>query len=310
MSDQPTPNAVTDPNLFGWLDMPREAAAVASTFPARTLSLANPRLFDEPSKRHDVFLFRAFKDVLGVVMPSYKAQTVGDCTSQGGGRSGDLTQCLEIILGDAEEFRELSTEVIYGLAREEAGMLGSRGDGCFGTAVGKAMAKGAAYPRSEIGPYSGERAREYGYRGVPAEIKKAAREHPFVHSTLITTLAEQDAATDNGYVCFSGGMEAFGRVRDVYGRCRKTWGSWPHLMACGWARKRIEGAIWYLYSQSWGPNDPSGPTPDDIPDTCFYVHEDDHARRLARGDTVAIGNFQGFPGRPLPSAWTNAGWIQ
>lgn len=311
MSDQPTqPNAVTDPNLFGWLDMPREAAAVASTFPARTLSLANPRLFDEPSKRHDVFLFRAFMDVIGVNCPPYKAQTIGDCVSQGAARSGDLTQCLEIVLGDAESYHELSSEVVYGLAREEAGMLGSWGDGCFGTAAGKALAAGAAYPRDEIGPYDGARAREYGYRGVPREIKAAAREHPFSHSTLITTIAEQDAAADNGYVCLSGGMEAFSMTRDANGICARTWGSWAHLMACGWARRTINGAVYYLYHQSWGPNVPSGPTPDGIPNTCFWVHESDHARRLARGDTVAIGNFKGFPGRPLPSAWTNAGWIQ
>jgi hypothetical protein len=80
-------------------------------------------------------------------------------------------------------------------------------------------------------------------------------------------------------------------------------------MACGWGRKTIDGAVHYLYHQSWGPNVPSGPTPDDMPNTCFWVHESWHAQRLARGDTVAIGNFKGFPGRSLPSAWANTGWI-
>jgi hypothetical protein len=265
-------------------------------------------LFDTPSKREDTYLFKAFLDVLGSY-PSYVRQTVGDCTSQGGGRSVDLTQCCEIALGEPEEYKEISTEVLYGIAREEAGMLGNWSDGCFGTAIGKALARGACVPREVTGPYDGAKAREYGYRGVPEELKKLALERKLKHVAVITTLAEADAALDNGFVACGGGMEAFSSTRDQHGICDLTWGVWPHMMGSGWGRKRVNGSVYYLYSQSWGPNVPSGPTPDGMPNYCFWVHEARHARRLARGDTIVIGRFDGFPGRSLPSAWTNRNWL-
>jgi hypothetical protein len=299
---------VVDPNLFGWLDLPVQVQAVAQTFPlGPTLSQAAPRLFDTPSKRDDVLSYKALKEVQGSY-PRYPAQTVGDCTSQGGAHTVDLTACLEILLGDAEEFKEISTEVLYGIAREIAGMLGS-GDGCFGTAIGKALAQGACVPREVTGPYSGAKAREYGRNGVPDDLKKIGRQHPLLYSALVTTLAEADAALDNGFMMCGGGMEAFSSTRDQYGVCARTWGVWPHMMGTGWGRRRINGVVHYLYAQSWGPETPSGPTPDDIPPFTYWVHEADHAKRLARGDTIVIGNFQGFPKRSLPSAWTNSHWL-
>lgn len=294
-------------HLCGWIDYAPAREAIAATFPGRTLALAAPHLMVTASDRHDVFLYRAWKDVLGKY-PDYVAQEIGDCTSFGCGHACDLTQCVEIVAGEAEEYHELCTEAIYGMGREIGNMLG-RGDGCYGVAVAKAVCDLGVVPRDAVGPYSGQRAKEWGRTGVPAEMKQAAAAHKFGQSTLITTLEEADAAIDNGYVAAGGGMEAFAMTRDAAGICRKTWGSWAHEMITGAGRKRIGGAVYYLYCQSWGPNTPDGPTPDDMPDFSFWVHEDDHVRRLARGDTVAVSKFDGFPARNLPSHWTNRGWF-
>lgn len=299
---------VVDPNLFGWLDVPVQTADAAKSFRAPTLSQAAPRLFDSPSKREDVSLFKAFIDVLSAY-PDYAAQTVGDCVSQGTGHSGDLTQCLEIVLGDLEEYKELSTEFVYGASREVGGMLGSWGDGSFGTAALKAVQTMGVLPRDVIGPYDGQRARQWGRTGVPQELRPEALKHLFAEATLVTTLAELDAAIDNGYVGLSGGMEAYASQRDANGVCNETWGRWPHLMALGWGRKVISGVVHYMYAQSWGPNTPSGPTPDNMPNYTFWVPEQSVAKRIARGDSGVIGRFAGFPARSLPSSWVNTGWL-
>ena len=296
---------MTDPETLtfptGWLDWPVQRHAVAQAFRAPTLYEAAPHLVGK-SDRKDLYLFRAFTDVIGRY-PDYPAQEIGDCTSQGSARSGDLTQCLEIRLGDQEEFQEICTEAVYGLGREIANMLGSRFDGCFGTAVGQALTQFGAVSREELGPYSGQRAKLWGRRGVPDTVKQSARNHPFRDATLVTTLEELDAALDNGYVGFVGSDQGFSMTRDEEGVCRPR-GRWMHLMALGWGRKTIRGDVHYLIAQSWGPNVPGGPTPDGIPNFCFWAHETVVARMIAQRDAVVLSGFQGFPARSLPEAWS------
>ena len=156
---------IPTPNHFGWLDWPNQRAAVAATFAAPTFSQAAPQLMLYGSDRKDIFLYRAFKDVTGSY-PSYPAQQIGDCTSFGSCHTADLTQCLEIVLGDQEEYHELSTEATYGLGREVANMLHDRQDGCYGTAVGKALTEFGVVPRDVVGPYDGKRAGK-----VPTDLR-------------------------------------------------------------------------------------------------------------------------------------------
>lgn len=284
-------------HLTGWVDHPGRHA-VAATLPHPTLAQAAPELIGAD---RDVFLYKAWKDVLGKY-PDYPAQQIGDCTSFGSGHALDLLQAVEIALGNQPiGYKETCTEAIYGLGREVAGMLGS-GDGCYGVAVAKALTDFGAVPRESVGPYSGRRAKEWGARGVPPEVKRAAAAFRLGAATLVTTLDELDAALANLYPCAGGFAQGFTLHRDADGACRQS-GRWGHEQACA-ARRRRNGGRQYLLLQSWGNDLPDGPTTDDQPPFSFWIDESAMASILAQRDFLVFSKFDGFEPRPIPPRWS------
>ncbi|MGE4195991.1 MAG: hypothetical protein AB7G11_02560 [Phycisphaerales bacterium] len=293
----------TSLGLNGWIDSPRRYP-VARSLRYPVFAQAAPYLMGTDQ---DVFLYRAWKDVIGNY-PNYKAQTIGDCVSQGAGHAIDLLQCVEIAIGrEAECYKELSTEAIYGLSREIAGMLGDWQDGCFGSAAAKAYTDHGVVPREIVGEYDGKRAKNWGYHGVPAEIRAECAKHKGRAASKVATCEEADAALGNGYPITVASNQGFTMTRNADGVCRPQ-GQWMHQMASVARRKRA-GKRQYLIIQSWGPNVPDGPLTDDQPDFSFWIDDATFARMLAQQDSFAFSAFDGFPGRPLPSAWTNEGWI-
>lgn len=287
-------------HLTGWVDHANRHS-LAAALPQPTLSAANPLLLAADNDK-DVFLYKAWKDVLGRY-PDYPAQQIGDCTSFGSGHALDLLQCVEIALGDQPiAYHETCTEAIYGLGREVAGMLHTWGDGCYGVAVAKALTDFGAVTRDLVGPYSGKRAKDWGNSGVPSEIKQAAAGFKLGAATLVTTLAEIDAALGNLYPCAGGFGQGFTMHRDADGACRQS-GSWGHEQACV-ARRRRNGRRQYLLAQSWGNNTPYGPTTDDQPSFSFWIDESAMADILAQRDFLAFSRFGGFEPRPVPTRWS------
>lgn len=256
----------------------------------------------------DALLYKAWKEVLGQY-PPYVAQQIGDCTGFGSGHALDLTECIEISLGhQSEEYKETCTEATYAIGREIAHMLDNQ-DGCFGTAVAKALTDFGALPREEVGPYSGKRAKDWGLNGVPSDIKKIANQHRLGIATLATTLAEWDAGLANGYVgivCSSQGFTTQDGVtpapRDTDGVVQPS-GIWPHCMPVLGRRKK-NGRRQYLIGQNWGPNVPSGPLSDDQPDFSFWIDEAVFGRMISERDSLFFSKWNGYPRRPLPSSWS------
>lgn len=156
-------------------------------------------------------------------------------------------------------------------------------------------------PRDAVGPYDGNRARQWGARGVPAEIKRAMGEHKMGAASLVATLDELDAALANAYPVIVCSDQGFTMTRDADGFCSPQ-GSWSHCMLI--AGKRVTGRKGYLICQSWGPDVPSGPLALDQPAFSFWVEPPTIARMLAGKDSFAFSKFAGYPGRPLPSHWT------
>jgi hypothetical protein len=293
---------------MGWLDLPKARAAIAATFPARTLSIAAPQLVGDDDKPSDVYLYRAWKDVLGSY-PDYPAQQIGDCTSFGSGHALDLLQTINIALakGDKSQYRETSTEVIYGFGREVAGMLG-RGDGGYGTAVAKGLVTKGALPREVVGPYSGSRAKQFGRSGVPSDLAAKAAAFKLGGATLVTSLAEADAALANGYPFIVCSNQGFTMRRDATGLCEAS-GRWAHCMFCA-GKRVLKGEPQYLICQSWGSNTPSGPVVEDQPNFSFWIRGSVLQRMLSEEDSLAFSNFPGFVARPLPAHWTFNGFLQ
>lgn len=288
-------------HLMGYVDFPTRPEITAS-LPLGTVSKGAPWLLEDTDNTKDVLLYKAWKDVLGAY-PKYVRQAIGDCTSFGSAHACDLTQCIEIALGEPEEYKEISTEAWYGLGREIAGMLRG-GDGCYGSAMAKVATDIGVVPRELIGPYSGQRANEWGHNGVPADIKKAAAEHKFDSTIGITTLQELDAGLNSGYVGIVCSNQGFTMTRDSTGACRAS-GSWPHCMGLAGRRFRNSKPE-YLINQSWGPNTPSGPLMDDQPDFSFWAEGNTVARMLSGKDSFLWSKFGGFRKRNLPDGWSYA----
>jgi hypothetical protein len=279
----------------GWIDSP-ERHAMARTF-APPFAQAAPSLMGADD---NVFLYRAYKEALGSY-PKYVAQAIGDCTSFGSGHAVDLLQCVEMVIGkEPIEFKETCTEFIYACGREIGGMLGG-GDGCYGTAVAKALVDVGAVSREMVGPYSGSRAKDWGRRGAPKEWKDAAQAFRVGAAALVTTCDELDAALANGYPAAGGFSQGFSMHRDANGVCRQQ-GRWGHEEAFV-GRRRRDGKREYLLLQSWGPGVPDGPLTDDQPDFSFWIAEDSMESILGQRDTLAFSAFPGFKRRPLPASF-------
>lgn len=283
-------------HLTGWVDHPARHA-LAATF-APPLAQTAPHLIGDSK---DALLYRAWKDVLGDY-PHYVPQRIGDCTSFGSGHNIDLTQCIEISIGkEPLVYAETCTEFIYGVGREIAGMLGG-GDGCYGVAVAKALVEVGAVPRKLVGDYSGQRAKEWGAKGVPAELKTEAAKHKLGAAALVTTLEELDAGLANCYVAAGGFSQGFTMHRDANGMCQQS-GRWGHEQCCIGRRTR-NGRREYLLGQSWGDNVPDGPLTDDQPSFSFWIDEAAMASILSQRDFLVFSKFGGFDRRPLPAKWS------
>src|SRR6185437_14006897 len=123
---------------------------------------------------------------------AYPAQQIGDCVSFGHGHGNDLLQCIEIGLGEPVVYQETDTEFIYATSREVAGILG-RQDGSFGSAAVKAMTTLGMISRpmlGDSGAYSGDRAKQWGYSGAPADVKAKAAPFKLGAAALVGTWDE------------------------------------------------------------------------------------------------------------------------
>jgi hypothetical protein len=291
--------SVTDPlRLCGWVpDHPDRLPIAASMGP--TFAQAAPRLM-AAAPAGDILLYRAWLDQNGGKEPPYKAQTIGDCVSHGHGHANDLLQCVEASLNGSDiAYRETDTEFLYGAGRKAGNMLGWQ-DGCYGSAMVKAMTTVGMVAREMLGPdgeYSGKRAKDWGYHGPPAELEKKAADFKLGNAALVQTWDELLAAIGNGYPVTVCSNQGFTMTRNSEGLCEAQ-GHWGHCMhLCG-----IIGDT-AVIAQSWGPNVPSGPTVQDMPSFTFRARRNVVERMLAAGDSWALSKSPAFARRDLPAHW-------
>jgi hypothetical protein len=214
-------------HLCGWDDHP-DRHIIASHF--GTFASEAPRLMrDAPTG--DILLYKAYFEVLGHE-PTYAAQTIGDCVSHGHGHANDLLQCIEMALdGSDVDYEETFTEYLYAAGRKAGHMLGW-GDGCYGSAMVKAMTTGGMLPRAVVsnGTYDGRRAKQWGYSGPPSDLEVAAAAFKLGNAALVTTWDELRAALGNGYPVTVCSNQGFTMTRNSEGICEAS-GVWGHCMA-------------------------------------------------------------------------------
>lgn len=290
---------------MGWVADPEQVAEVLSTLPMPLFGAAAPWLEGSGAGK-TTLLYKAWKDVNGGKYIDYPAQTIGDCVSQGFAHGVDLLAAVEIAIGkENEEFHEAATESIYGMARVDiGGQRGSYSDGAVGAWAAKAVNTLGTVTRAVVGPYDGQRAKSWGAKGVPAEIKAKAADHKVKTVSLIRTYEELEDALANGYPVPVCSNQGFTLQRDANGFCRPK-GSWSHCMLIvGVRNDATPGACIF---QSWGPEMPSGPLSLDQPTNSFWADRRTVASMLAMQDSWALSAFDGYPGRDLPEGWSYMG---
>jgi hypothetical protein len=300
------------PGPTGWVPDPAAVERVLATLERPLFSLASPDL--RGTAERDVLFWEFERKVLGALLPAHR-QTVGDCVSHGWGRG--VQDLLLIQAADPtrrEEWEgEVATEPIYGGARVEIGGGRLGGDGAVGAWAAKWVQNYGVLLRKKYGPvdlseYSGERARDWGRKGVPDELEPLAKQHPVRTVSLVTGAESGREALANGFPVPVCSNQGFSTVRDASGFCRPQ-GTWSHCMlARGTCRVKgpLGGRPAVPLQQSWGES-PTGNNKVtlesgrevELPQGVFLVELDVFDRMLRGGDSFALSEFAGFPRRDL-----------
>jgi len=266
---------------------------------ARLFSTAAAPLSDT-GKGKVVLLWKALETVIKGPLPP-RAQAIGDCVSWGFGHCVDVLSAVEIVLrGEAEQYlADCATEWIYGTSRviQGGGRL-RNSDGSLGSWAQAAVKENGTLIRKDYGngvdlrKYSGDRAKDWGWRGLPHEMEKIADEHPVETTALVTSYEEARDSIANGYpvaVCSGVG---FTMERDSEGFCRRK-GSWAHCMAfTGVDDSHNRPGL--LCQNSWGDY-VGGPTRHGQPVGSFWVDAETADAMLRQNDSYALSGFKGYP---------------
>ena len=304
---QPTRNIMkTDfANLGGWRYDPDEVGRTLAGMPRPLFAAAAPDLAGSGAGK-TALLFKAFKDVNGGYL-DYPAQTIGDCVSQGFGHGIDLLECVQIAIAKApEDFKQTATEAVYGMARVDVGgQRGSYSDGAVGAWAAKAVSTLGTVSRDVVGPYDGNRAKEWGAKGVPQDVMAKAGAHKVKTASLVSTYAELEDALANGYPVTVCSNQGFSLTRDADGFCRAK-GSWAHCMLI--VGVRADGRDGACIFQSWGSDVPSGPLALDQPPNSFWAERSVVEDMLSMRDSWSLSSFEGYPSQTLPDHWSYEGF--
>lgn len=247
-----------------------------------------------------VLLWKAWEKATGRKFVPLE-QVIGECVSFAFARSVDIVSAVEIALkGEAEKYlADCATEWIYGASRviQGGGRL-RNSDGSLGSWAQAAVKENGTLIRKDYGNgvdltrHSGERAKDWGFRGLPFEMEVVADQHPIQDTALVKSYEEARDSIANGYpvaVCSGVG---FTMERDSEGFCKRK-GSWAHSMAFI-AVDDSHSRPGLLCQNSWGNYLP-GPKRHDQPDGSFWVDADTADAMLRQADSYALSNFKGYP---------------
>lgn len=309
-------------NIFGWLDRPKEVEKVKSglRYKCVTEVIAEENLATRVNTSDPVLFYPLFRKVTGKDCPC-GPQKIGDCVSWGWSNAGNYMQIIKIaaqikklglwselnngsfskeVVNDhpdypkaqaaLNEWQEICTEWVYGSSRVEiGGQKGDTEDGSVGAWAAKATATMGVATRKKYGPYDPQRAKQWGAEGVPDDYEPEAKKHCYTDVAPVTSY--QDAATMiRAYrpvpVC---SQQGFTMERDSTGGCRPQ-GTWAHCMLF----MSIDDKGRLLCSQSWGPDQPSGPVYLDQPTNTFWVDPQTADRMLKANDSFAPVGMIGY----------------
>lgn len=286
--------------LTGWVNRPDEVKRILSAKQNPTFKMAAPNLASI-WQNEEIGLWAASKAVNGGKHLAAHLQTIGDCVSHGFGRSVDYLFCVKQVNNlVSEKWDEpktaCMTEYIYAVGREAGNDLGPS-DGSTGIWQIDGL-KHDGYITRDGKSYDGQLAKQYAWRGAPAELKQRGRIH------LLEDYAQvedpQDAANSlkAGNPVAICSNQGFTMTRDANGVCRPT-GTWNHCMMVSGLFK-VNNAWYFVIEQSWGQNTPSGATPmgGQAPDNSFGCDWNTMGRILGQGDSYSLSGFKNWEPAP------------
>lgn len=293
---------------FGW---ERDGVAIAANLdPLTTLQFAATPAARAVLGDEDVYLWQAVRKVNNRGPPWYpnvNQLSVGCCVGCGFKHCADIVQATAILAGARFEWKPVSVEVIYGGSRVEVGGGRISGDGSVGAwakdyiATRGGIAPMQAYDSADLSTFSPARARDFGRRGVPADIERVAEAHPVKGAALVRGASECKRALQQGYPVAVCSDQGFRMDRDAAGFCRPQ-GTWYHCMAIVGYRGGNRPGFFIL--NSWGDQAHTGPVyPADAPPAGFWADWDVVDRMLKQSDSFALADVLGFPARKVPDDW-------
>ncbi len=307
----------------GWIPNPQETEAFVRTIPSAYAEQVKEQIAVDDDA--DALLYRALVPCLEAegktnriknrgqwkCVTAYDQGNVGSCVGHGTASALSVLNAVEIMFRkEPQAFRAMhSADGMYGLAREAANML-RNGDGCTGSGAAKAVVDygtlyNIRYDAADLSVDNPTRCRQYGTRGVGSALKNEASERKVLAVYRAKSAQEAWSLIGNGYpinVCSSQG---FSKQRDGDGVCRPS-GSWSHSMSIIGRRTTNNGRKLFLIWNSWGDNWASGPYWEDMPFGSFWAEYNVVDGMLARGDSFAYSELDGFPARTIPDYGSKA----
>ncbi len=250
------------------------------------------------------FLYKFYEKAIGHRTIPH-AQEAPDCVSHGFGHAVDVLTCVRMFMLNQPErwITEAATEVIYAGSRNEVGG-GLRGGGSTGVWAAEWIQQWGILLRQRYGDYdftnySGDIANKLGRIGVPDELEPLCKLHPVRTCTLVNSYEECRDSIANGYPVIMCSNLGFNDERDSEGFLRRGRKPWYHAMAITGIDDayRRPGA---LVQNSWGPNNPTGPTRHDQPDGSFWADAEVIDAGMRQGDSIAISDYVGYPRVNVP----------
>jgi hypothetical protein len=297
------------PPAFGWVEDRQAVAAIVAQQPFATFS-DTPAYMEADDDDDDILLFNAPLKAIGRQIPGRNQGQVGSCVSFGYAAGVEYLVAGQIANGAPIEWRDVTQEAIYGLARVEIGGGKIKGDGAVGAWAAQAVKQYGVIARGHIGghdltSYSESRCREWGASGLPDPLEPIAKMSPVQGVALVTSAEACRKALKSGYpvpVCSSQG---FSQLRDSDGFC-KPQGQWMHCMCIvgyqGGARRG------FFIVNSWGDQFFSGPAgKGNPPPSGFWAEYNVVDKMLRQGDSWALSDAKGFPKRKIDwTVWNHA----
>ncbi len=240
---------------------------------------------------------------------------VHNCVGAGGGNMTKTQQCVEILMGDPEEYKEVFWPFAYGRSRLRSGSR-SPGEGSSGSAWAEAALKDGMFGIHEATDlpatrmvegwiqYTERQELSWSDGDAPQSMDKLelAKKHLFGAAARMRSKDDCIAALANGY-CITQASNFGFRTSKVRGtppiRIAPWDGSWSHQTGSDefWDHP-TEGEV-FRWFNNWGPGAHGPPTGDEPPGG-VYIMAATMDSICRKGEVYAFSGLKGFEARTLP----------